>query len=401
MTESTQKAKSGFNFQKIRLFIYLLAVIILPLIFGNFIPEIVKAFFYSLSISIKVILIFVLPFIIFSFIFSSLLAFESNVLYLILLLISCIFLSNLLAITTGCFLGYKIIDLVGDIKQVSNLHDLKLLPLWKMDMDPIITNQNAMFAAFSFGFIFSQKKTKGILSFAAKINKYANFFLKKLFMPIIPIFILGFIFKLEYEKHLAHSLQIYAPLFLVILTVQVTYIFCLYFVAAKFNLKKALTYIKNVLPATITGFTTVSSAASLPILILCSEKNTDHKTVKNILPACINTHTLGSAISMSILIMFTIKIFGIEASFIQIMIFIFMYAIAKFGVVAVPGGAIMVVTPILESHLHFTPDMIGLVTAIYMMFDPFGTASNVSGNGAFVILFNRILNKIVRKEKNI
>ena len=70
-------------------------------------------------------------------------------------------------------------------------------------------------------------------------------------------------------------------------------------------------------------------------------------------------------------------------------IFALYTALAKYAVAAVPGGVVIVVAPILEAHLGFSSDMVGIVTAVYLICDPFGTTANVTANGAFPIIFNR------------
>jgi Na+/H+-dicarboxylate symporter len=118
-----------------------------------------------------------------------------------------------------------------------------------------------------------------------------------------------------------------------------------------------------------------------------------------IIPATINTHTIGSAIGLTILSLTTLVAFGHAlpslAEFAQ---FGFFYALAKFAVAAVPGGAIIVATPLLETYLNFNGEMVGLITAIYMLFDPFGTATNVTGNGFFPIAFSKLFKFNIKSE---
>lgn len=130
----------------------------------------------------------------------------------------------------------------------------------------------------------------------------------------------------------------------------------------------------------------------MPVLILCTEKNLPEPAVADmVIPATINTHTLGSAIGITILSLTTLLAFGHTLpTFYEFFEFGLIYALAKFAVAAVPGGAIIVVGPLLETYFHFTSEMIGLITAIYMLFDPFGTATNVTGNGFFPIAFSRL-----------
>lgn len=90
-----------------------------------------------------------------------------------------------------------------------------------------------------------------------------------------------------------------------------------------------------------------------------------------VIPATINTHTPGSAIKVTILSLSTLLASGQQLpTFVEFIEFGAVYALAKFAVAAVPGGAIIVVTPLLESYLHFSTEMVGIMTAFYMLFDP-------------------------------
>ena len=109
-----------------------------------------------------------------------------------------------------------------------------------------------------------------------------------------------------------------------------------------------------------------------------------------IIPTIINVHTIGSAIGLTILALATMISFNMPLpSYQTFVIFAFFTALAKYAVAAVPGGVIIVMAPILEAYLGFNNEMIGLITAVYLILDPFGTAANVTGNGAFPLIFSR------------
>ena len=228
------------------------------------------------------------------------------------------------------------------------------------------------------------------------LNKLANGFLKRVFIPFLPLFILGFIFKLEYEHLLQTSLTLYGPILVLVVFSQWLYISFWYLVASRFSLKKFLFYLKNVLPASLVGFSTISSAAAMPVLLLSTEKNLNNpEKARMLVPAIINIHTLGSAIGIPILSLATILTFGLPIPSISTFAIFALYtALAKYAVAAVPGGVIIVVAPILEAHLGFSSDMVGLITAVYLICDPFGTTANVTANGAFPILFTKLHEKL-------
>lgn len=383
--------------------ITLLFILIVPLFIGQYVPYDVKAFLYSISLSMKVILVFLLPFIIFSFIFSTLLNLQSGVFKFIVMLIGLIFISNSIAITLGFTVGSLLLPGLSIKPHIAADSGSLLKALWYMQLPQLISNQVALSTGFILGLFFSIKRVQKVEIIAEYLNKGASLFLKKIFTPLLPLFILGFVFKLEHDQLLKKALSVYGPVFFIVVSTQVSYMIFLYLAVAKFKFKKFIFYIKNVFPAIITGISTLSSAASLPILILCTEKNLDQPEVADIIvPATINIHTLGSAIGLTILTLTTLLTFGYGLpSFPEFLTFGFLYAVAKFAVAAVPGGAIIVATPLLEAYLNFSPEMIGLITAIYLLFDPFGTAANVTGNGFFAIAFSKIYPfKFDHAEKN-
>ncbi len=384
--------------KRVGLPLFLLLILIIPLYIGPHVSIQAKAFLYSISLSIKELLLFILPIIIFSFVFAALLNLKSGVIKFIVTLVAMIFVSNCTAIFTGFTVGSLTLTKLSIPAHVPVDAESALNALWTLKLPKWIGNQYALIIGFVLGIIFSFKRNATVDRAAKKLHFYAITFLKKVFIPLLPIFILGFVFKLEHEHLLARALKTYGPVCLIVVSTQLCYMLLLYFVVAKFNIKRFLNYLKNVLPATITGFSTLSSAATMPLLILCTEKNLkDPEVAEMVIPATINTHTLGSALGITILSLTTLLAFGHELpSITEFMEFGFLYALAKFAVAAVPGGAIIVVTPLLEAYLHFSSEMIGLITAIYMLFDPFGTATNVTGNGFFAIAFSKIykLNKI-------
>lgn len=378
--------------KRVGLPLFLFLILVLPLYFGPFIPAQTKAVLYSISLSMKAILLFILPFIIFSFIFAAILNLKSGVFKFILTLVGMIFISNCTAIFTGFTVGSLTLSKLSIPVHVPVDPASALSPIWELNLPKLIGNQYALFSGFILGIFFSFKRNKKAEAVAKTIHGWANFFLKKIFIPLLPIFILGFVFKLEHDQMLAKALKTYGPVFFIVVSTQASYMLLLYFIVAKFSFKRFFNYLKNVLPATITGFSTLSSAASMPVLILCTEKNLrDPEIAEIVIPATINTHTLGSALGITILSLTTLLAFGHTLPHIsEFLEFGLLYALAKFAVAAVPGGAIIVVTPLLETYLHFSSEMIGLITAIYMLFDPFGTATNVTGNGFFTIAFSKI-----------
>lgn len=378
-------------FSKYKLPLMLLALLLLPMLLGEYIPMEIKSLSYAVSLAIKDILVLLLPLIIFSFLFGSLILLKTRAVLFVILLLVMVATSNFTAITTGytigsTFLPYFSLDLrAGEMTT-------KLAPLWNFSIPKLISNEPAIMLGIALGLYFALKPNAKVERVAKRMNDLAAAFLKKVFLPILPIFILGFVLKLEYEGSLSKVFGVYASVMLLIMSAQLSYIALVFFLASGLRVKVMFGYIRNMLPAMITGFSTISSAATIPVNIICTEKNLQNPAfARVIIPTTANIHTLGSALGLTILALATLLAFGhglpTAGSF---FIFAFYYTMAKFAVAGIPGGVILVVSPLLEAYLGFTPEMIGLITAIYIMIDPFGTAANVTCNGAFAIIFNKI-----------
>jgi Na+/H+-dicarboxylate symporter len=146
------------------------------------------------------------------------------------------------------------------------------------------------------------------------------------------------------------------------------------------------------LPAAIAGFGSMSSAAAMPLTILGTEKNSQNPDfARSIIPATVNVHLIGDCFAIPIFAFAVLKGFGVEnPAFSTYLIFAAFFVLAKFSVAAVPGGGILVMLPILESYLGFNAEMLSLITALYILFDPVITCANVMGNGGFAMLLGKL-----------
>lgn len=376
-----------------RFLFFIILSVIIPIFFTDVIPLQIATLSFTLSLLIKSLLVAVLPFIIFCFIFCSLVNLNAKkAIRFVFLLITCVFISNLLGIITGYFIATSLVGFINIPVMEIPIAQHSLQPLWTSGIKPIISNEYALVSGFVCGIILSIYRSEGVNNVVKILNKISSNILRYFFIPVLPIFVLGAMFKLEYDGLLTNALAVYGKVLFAIVSSQVGYLTILYLIASKFDILVFTKYIKNVLPATLIGFSTSSSASSLPVLVAACEKNLDNVSAARIIvPAAINIHTLGSALSITILCITTMSAFGMDIpTFSGFCTFALFYAVSKFAVAGVPGGVILVISPLIVSYLGFTNDMLGLITGIYVLFDPFGTATNVTGNGAFAIIFHKI-----------
>lgn len=377
---------------KIPLPLILLFLLVAVLLGGGFLPLEFKSFFLAVSLTLKSILLFVLPAIIFIYLFSCFSAFEGNVFLFMVVLLLGVCASNFL----GTMVAYGLTHMSLPTIACSDFSShASLAPYWNFTLPKLISNEWALFFGFACGALVSFFPHPTALKVGTWGKKGAKVFLDKFFIPLMPFFVLGFLLKMQEEGVLWYLVKTYSPILAMLAATYVVYLFFLYWVAAKGNVTEAMAYIRRALPAGLTGFSSMSSAAALPLTLKAAEHNSAKPgIVRAIIPATVNIHLVGDSIGVPIIAMAILMTFGHGLpDFSGFLLFSFYFVLAKFAVAAVPGGGILVMLPVLEKTLGFNGEMLGLITALYVLFDPLFTATNVMGNGAFSVILSRVFKK--------
>jgi Na+/H+-dicarboxylate symporter len=371
----------------------LLGIITSIIALDSWIPLTVKSILYAISLSIKSIIIFLLPLIIFALLFKVAVKFARNATKVIALIFGSVIISNYLSTFISQWVGRLVYRF--DLSLILPKTMIELAPAWEFKLPTFIANDKAMFLGLILGIIFS------LLSqdMAIKVANWLESIVTKMLSGItylIPFFVAGFVIKMQYDGVMTTIIKDYALIFIIIAIAQFCYISLIYFIANNKSIQRSITSLKNMLPAAIAGFSTMSSAAAMPLTIVGTEKNCQNKDLaSSIIPATVNIHLIGDCFAIPIFAFAVLKNFGMpEPTFIGYLIFAFYFVLAKFSVAAVPGGGILVMLPILADHLSFNPEMMSLITALYILFDPIITCANVLGNGGFAMILDKIFTKL-------
>lgn len=352
-----------------------------------------KSILYATSLTIKEGLIFCLPFVIFFLIVTSIAHMGVKALRSIALILPLICLSNFCN-TWLSYLAYialpcKSLQLTAAITTAN-----QLIPAFSIQLSPLVSNNCALISGVCFGFVL------GIIPINTSkliwvFGRFSTLFFKFL-MPIMPLFIIGTVIKLQSDGVLTAIVRGYLPVLMIFFCTSFGLVLLEFAVLSHFKLATFLYYLKNIIPAVITAFTSVSSAAALPISIKAAEKNvTDEKNAAIIIPSTVNIHLVGDCFFIPMIALAVMTSFGMELpNAYYYLPFAFRFVLAKFAVAAVPGGGVLVMLPIMQSYLGLNSDMLALVTALYVLFDPIITSCNVTGNGAMAIIFDRLAKKL-------
>ena len=149
--------------------------------------------------------------------------------------------------------------------------------------------------------------------------------------------------------------------------------------------------IKNIFPAYMTAIGTQSSAATIPVTLRQTYKMGVNKGIADfVIPLCATIHLSGSTITLTSCAMSILMLQGGDVTLAHIFPFILMLGVTMVAAPGVPGGAVMAALGILQSMLGFTEPMTALIIALYVAQDSFGTACNISGDGAIACIVNKI-----------
>jgi Na+/H+-dicarboxylate symporter len=218
-----------------------------------------------------------------------------------------------------------------------------------------------------------------------------DIFVKKVMIPIIPIYVLCVFVKISAAGHVQKILGSFSKTVLTIISIHTLVLFILYVIAGIVAKQNPFKLLKNMIPAYMTAVATQSSVAVIPVSVKSVLANNVSVEIANfVMPLCSTIHLSGSAISI---VCNSIAVMIIYNKFIDIgtMIpFIFILGLLMVAAPGVPCGAIFAAIGMLQSVLGFDSSMIALIVSLHVAQDSFGTACNVTGDGAIAIIVEKI-----------
>jgi Na+/H+-dicarboxylate symporter len=378
--------------------IILILATIFSILLNPVIPYEIKSTIYACSLTIKSVVLFILPFIIFGLLFRTFVKLSNQAVGIFFLIFGSLCISNFFNTLVSGYAGSLLYGVNFDLNVISDSGS-SLEPRFLFLIPNFIKNEIALVGGIVAGLATVAWNKKLALSISEKMD----FVLKKLFSVVsllVPLFVVGFVLKCASDGNLTTIIKNYSQILLIFIVYASIYVSLFFFVACKFSLADCLANLKNMVPAWLTAFSTMSSALTMPVTILSAEKNAKNKELAgSVVSATVNIHLLGDCLAIPLLAYAILKSYGLESPSIEAYLaFTIFFVIAKFSVAAVPAGGIIVMTPILEKYLNFTPEMSDLIIAIYIVFDPFVTGFNVLGNGALAKLIDNIyLGLVVRR----
>ena len=218
--------------------------------------------------------------------------------------------------------------------------------------------------------------------------------IKSAIIPLLPLYIFGIFLNMTYVGQVFTILTVFIKIIGIIFLIHIGILLMQFCIAGGFAKKNPLKLLWNMLPAYFTALGTQSSAATIPVTIQQSRRNGVSEDVAGfVIPLCSTIHMSGSTLKIVACALALMIMQGMPYDFGMFMGFILMLGITMVAAPGVPGGAIMASLGLLQSMLGFDQEAQALMIALYIAMDSFGTACNVTGDGAIALIMDRIMGK--------
>ncbi len=275
-----------------------------------------------------------------------------------------------------------------------------LQPFFTVEMPPLMGVMTALILAFVLGlgmaYIHSDK-LKGMMDdFKLIIERVIS----KVIIPLLPFYIFGIFLSMTQSGQVSGILGIFLKLIVIIFVMTVVLLLVQFSIAGLVARQNPLKMLRTMMTAYMTALGTQSSAATIPVTLAQTVKIGVRPEVAGfVVPLCATIHLSGSMMKIVACSLAVMMLSGLDVSMGTYSGFILLLGITMIAAPGVPGGAIMAAIGLLESMLGFDENMIGLMIATYIAMDSFGTATNVTGDGAIAVIVNAIDSRMIRREK--
>ncbi len=265
---------------------------------------------------------------------------------------------------------------------VKSLINIKIAPL--MDV------MTALVLAFVLGLGIAYLKEDTVKKFMDEFQLIVEGTIKSVIIPLLPFHISGIFANMTYAGKVEMIIAVFAKVFVVIITLHLLILLFQYTVAGSLNGKNPISLIRNMLPAYFTAVGTQSSAATIPVTLAQTKKNGANDGIAEFtVPLFATIHLSGSTITLTSCSLAIMMLERMNFSFGSYFGFILMLGVTMVAAPGVPGGAVMAALGLIQSMLGFNAELSSLMIALYLAQDSFGTACNVTGDGALALIVNK------------
>ena len=332
---------------------------------------------------------FCVPLIVIGFIAPSITKLGKNASRILGVAVFLAYASSVLAALGSMAAGY---DLIPHLSIVSEVDGLKELPeiVFQLEIPQIMSVMSALAFSILIGLAATWTKADTVIRLLDEFQKIVLMIVSKIVIPILPVFIALTFWSLAYEGTITKQLPVFLKVVLIVMAGHFIWMTILYVVGGIYSGKNPWNVVKNYGPAYITAVGTMSSAATLAVALRCARKSepTLRDDMVNFgIPLFANIHLCGSVLTEVFFVMTVSQIlYGRLPSLGTMILFCALLGIFAIGAPGVPGGTVMASLGLITGVLGFDATGTALMLTIFALQDSFGTACNVTGDGALTMI---------------
>lgn len=301
--------------------------------------------------------------------------------------------AGLASYLTGAAFFPSMIDSGEGLKSLSESGELQ--PYFTVTIPPLMGVMTALVLAFMTGLGLAATQHRTLLDAAHGFEQIIVKTINTAIIPVLPVYIFGIFLNMTYVGQVFSILTVFIKIIGIIFAIHIGILMLQFTIAGGFAHKNPFKLLWTMMPAYFTALGTQSSAATIPVTLAQTRKNGVSEDIAGFtVPLCATIHMSGSTLKIVACALALMIMQGNPYDFWQFFGFICMLGITMVAAPGVPGGAIMASLGLLQSMLGFNQESLALMIALYIAMDSFGTACNVTGDGAIAIIVDRLLGKV-------
>ena len=339
---------------------------------------------------------FCVPLIVIGFIAPSITRLGRNASRMLGVALICAYMSSILAALLSTAAGYGIIPRLSIVSEVEGLKELPEV-IFRLEIPEIMSVMSALVLSVLLGLACTWTNAVTITNMLEEFQKIVLQAVTRVVIPILPVFI-GFTFcALSYEGTITKQLPVFIQIVLIVIVGHYFWMAVLYIAAGIYSGSNPLDVVKNYGPAYITAIGTMSSSATLAVALRCAKKSEPplrDDMVDFGIPLFANIHLCGSVLTEVFFVMTVSQIlYGKMPDVGTMVLFCLLLGVFAIGAPGVPGGTVMASLGLITGVLGFDETGTALMLTIFALQDSFGTACNITGDGALTMILSGYANR--------
>ena len=341
------------------------------------------------------IIFFLVPLVIVGFITPAIVRLGQNASKILFTAVAIAYLSSIGAAFFSTVSGYAIIP---HLSIATSTEPLRSLPeiVFRLDIPPLFSVMSALILALFFGVAITWTRSEKTAALFAELERIMSSLVVRIMIPILPFFVGMSFLGLAYEGSLSLHLPVFISMVLIVLVGHFIWLAVLYGIGGLLSGRNPMEVFRYYAPAHLTAVGTMSSAATLPVALECARKSRvlSKNLVEFMIPLGSTVHLCGSVLTETFFCMtLHLMLYGTLPSVGVMILFCLLLGIFAVGAPGVPGGTVVASLGIVTGVLGFDQNGVALLIAIFALQDSFGTACNITGDGALTLMLEGIFNR--------